>query len=81
MSRTYGSSSWTIDNMLSYVFGTVLQVLKPLPGGRSQLHAAHKHVDPRPVGNRRLMMLTPNYLITKQLGKYPRADHARLLEE
>ena len=45
--------------ILSQVLEAVLQVLKPPPGGRSQLYAAHKHVDPRMVGTRRLMMLTP----------------------
>ena len=34
----------------------ILQILKPPPGGRSELFVAHKHVDPRPVGTRRLMM-------------------------
>lgn len=35
------SSSKTIDNILSHVLGAVLQVLKPLPNGRSQLYAAY----------------------------------------
>ena len=41
------SFSMTIHNILSHVLGGVLQVLKPLPGGRSQPHGAHKLVDPR----------------------------------
>lgn len=61
--------------ILSQVLEAVLQVLKPPPGGRSQLYAAHKHVDPRRVGTRRLMMLTPTYLTTPKPGKRPRADH------
>ena len=58
----------------------VLQVPKPSPGERSQLCAAHKHVDARPVGTRRLMVLTPNYLTTHQSGKCPWADHNLPLE-
>ena len=52
----------------------------PQPGGRSYLYAAHRHVDPRPIGTRRLMMLTPDYLPTNQSEKCPRADHSLLLE-
>ena len=37
--------------------------MKPSSSERSYLYAAHKHVDPRLVGTRRLM-LTPNYLST-----------------
>ena len=56
-----------------------MQVLKPPPGARSQLNAAHKHVDPRLVGTRRLT-LTPNDLTIHQSGESPRADHALLLK-
>ena len=57
-----------------------MQILKPPPGGRSQLYAAYKHVDPRPVGTRRLVMLTPDYLTTNQSEVCPLADHALLPE-
>ena len=33
--------------------------------------ADHKHVDPRPVRTRRLMMLTPDYLTTNQSEECP----------
>ena len=39
----------------------------------------HEHVDPRPAGTRRLMMLTPTYLTTNRL-EGPQADHALLFE-
>ena len=71
MSRTFSSSSRTIDNILSHVLGAVLQVLRLPPHGRSQLHAAHKHVEPRLATTRRLMTLTLNYLTTHQSGKCP----------
>ena len=40
------------------------------------LHADHPHGDPRLVGTRRLMMLTPSYLTTNQSEERPQADHA-----
>ena len=61
-------------------FRAVLQILKPLPGGGSQLRAAYKHVDPRQVRTRRLMMLTPNHLTTNQAEKCLQADRALLLD-
>ena len=69
-------------NILSHVLGAIFQVLKPPSGGRSQLCAAHKHMDSRPVGTRKLIMLTSNYLTTNQSGKGPGAevDHTLLLE-
>ena len=70
----------TIDNILSHVLGAVLQVLKPLPGGRLRLYAAHKNIDPSLVGTRRLMTLTLNYLTTHSSRKCPGADHALLLK-
>ena len=70
----------TIDNMLSHVLAADLQVPKPPPGGRSQLDAAHKQVDPRLAGTRKLMMPTPNYITTQQSEQCPGADHALLLE-
>ena len=39
-------------------------------------YAAHKHVDPRPVGTWRLMMLTSTYLTTSPSEECPWADHA-----
>ena len=36
-----------------------------------KLTAAHKHIDPRPVGTRRLMRLTPDYFTTNQSEEYP----------
>ena len=41
------------------------------------MYAAHKHVDPRPVGTRKWMMLTPTYLTTNQSEECPWADHTR----
>ena len=38
----------------------VFEDTKTLPSVREKLHADHKHVDPRLVGTRRLMMLTSN---------------------
>ena len=35
------------------------------------MHAAHKHIDPRPVGTRRLMTLTPSYLTMHHWGTCP----------
>ena len=66
--------------MLSHVLGAVWQVLKPPPGGRSQLDAAHRPVDPTLVGARRLMTLAPDDLATHQSEECPRADHALLLK-
>ena len=74
--RPLVSSSKIIDNILSHVLGAVLLVLKLPPSGRSQLNTAYKHMDPRPVGTRRLMTPTPNYLTTHQSGKCPQADQA-----
>ena len=45
------------DNTLIY-FADTFCLQKSPPGGRSSLYIAHKHVDPRQVGTRRLMMLT-----------------------
>ena len=42
-----------------------MQKLKP-PPGKSQVYATHKHIDPRLVGTRRVMMLAPNYLTNNQ---------------
>ena len=50
-------------------------MLKPPLGVRSYLSTAHKHTDPRRVETRRLMMLTPNYLITNRSEQCPWADH------
>ena len=52
------SASSRADNILNHLLCAVLQILKPPPGRRSQLYAAHKHIDPRAVGTRRLMRLT-----------------------
>ena len=38
------------------------------------MHADHLHVDPRPVGTRRLMMLTPDDLTANQSEECPQAD-------
>ena len=40
------------------------------------LYGAHKHVDPRPVGTRRLVMLASTHLTTNPSEECPRADHA-----
>jgi hypothetical protein len=45
-----------------------------------EVYGAHKHIDPRPVGNKSLRMVTPDYLTTNQSKKCPRADYALLLE-
>ena len=42
--------------------------------------ADRKSIDPRPVGARRFMMLTRNYLTTNQSEECPQADDALLLE-
>ena len=39
-----------------------------------------EHTDPRPVGTRRLMMLTLDYLSTSHSEGRPQADHALILE-
>lgn len=57
-----------------------MQTLRPPPGGKSHPCAAHKHGDPRPVGTRRLLTLTPCDLTTHQSRKRPQADHALLLD-
>ena len=51
------SSSRAIDSILSHVLWDVLQILKPPPGGRSQL-TPEKNTDPRPVRTRRVMTLS-----------------------
>jgi len=43
--------------------------------GRSYLYAAHKHVDPRLAGTRRLMKLTPDYLTINQSEGCPQANN------
>ena len=53
-----------------------LQWLKPPPSGKVWGCAAHIHVDSRPVGTRRLMMLIPDYLTTNQAENCPPVDHA-----
>ena len=80
-----GTGSWLplkID-IWQYLWA-ILQILKPPPGGRSQLFAAHKHIDPRLDGTRRLKILTPNtqypiltpnYPTTNQSEECPWADH------
>ena len=42
--------------------------------------AAHKHTDPRLVGTKKLVMLTPSYLTTNQSEEFPWADHTLFLE-
>ena len=54
--------------------------MKTTPGGTSLLYAVHEHVDQRPGGTRRLMMLTLDYLTTNQSKDCPRVDHALLRE-
>ena len=53
-------------------------MLKPPSGRRSYL----QHMDPKVIGTRRLMMLTPktlsDYLITNESEEYPQADQAPL---
>ena len=44
------------------------------------MYAAHKHIDPRLVGTRRLKMLTHTYLITNQSEECSWVDHALLLD-
>ncbi|KAM7231295.1 hypothetical protein CapIbe_017740 [Capra ibex] len=39
-----------------------------------------QNIDPRLIGTRRLMMLTPHYLITNRSEECPQADHALLFE-
>ena len=39
-----------------------------------------QNIDPRLIGTRRLVMLTPHYLITNQSEECPQADHALLFE-
>ena len=56
------------------------QILKLPPGGRSYLYAAHQHVDFRPVGTRRLMMLSPTNLTTNPSEKCPQADHSLIIK-
>ena len=41
--RTFSSSSRVINNILSHVLWGVLQILKPPPGGRSQLSPEKEH--------------------------------------
>ena len=66
-----------IDNVLSHILWTVLRIVKPSPRGRRLLYAAHKHIDSRPVGTRRLMMLTSiaspltNQKNVHELSTYP----------
>ena len=47
-------------------------------GGRKRRGPQHR--DPRRVGTRRWMMLTPNDLTAHPSGKCPQADHTRLLD-
>ena len=47
--------------------------MKTPPGGISLLYAVHEHVDRRPVGTRRLMMLTLHDITTNQSEECPRA--------
>ena len=59
MKSSQGLSSFSraIDNILSHVLWGVLQILKPPPGGRSQL-TPEKNTDPRQVRTRRVMTLS-----------------------
>ena len=60
--RTLSCSSRTIDDFLGHVLSAVLQIQKCASSERGQLYAAHKDADPRMVGIRILMVLTPDYL-------------------
>ena len=67
------------DDTWWYLYA-VLQILNAplipsLPDRKSWLSADHMHIDPTPVGSRRLMMLTPNYLTTNQSENCSWADH------
>ena len=44
-----------IDSIPSHIL-EFLQLIKSSPSGRRLLSADHKHIDPRPAGNRRLMI-------------------------
>ena len=43
-------------------------------------YTAYKQVDPKPVGTRRMMMLTPDYITTNQSEDRPWVDHTLLFE-
>ena len=60
--RTLSCSSRTIDDFLGHALSAVLQIQKCPSSERGQLYAAHKDADPRMVGIRILMALTPDYL-------------------
>ena len=60
----------------SHILPVFLHILNPFPpGGRSCLHADQKCVDPSCLRTRRLLILTPNYLIINQSEECPWADH------
>jgi len=41
----------------------------------TEIPGAHKYIDPRLVGTRRLVRLTPDYLTTSQSEECPQVDH------
>ena len=68
------SFSRTIAN--SHILSVILHILNhPPTGERSCLHADQKCVDPSCLITRRLLILTPNYLIINQSEECPWADH------
>ena len=54
--------------------------MKPPHQMEEVVYAAHEHIDPRLVGTRRLMTLTPSYLTTHQSEESPRVDLILLLK-
>ena len=61
--KTIALTRWTfVSKVMSLLFNMLSRWMKPPPGGINELNAAHKYADPRLVGNRRLMMVTPTYL-------------------
>ena len=67
-----------MDNPVSHI--CELQMPKPKPGGRSELHADHEHIDTRwhlvsRLVEARKLMLTPDYLTTSQSEECPWAHH------
>lgn len=73
--KDFSSSSRALDTLLCQVLLGCFVDAKPQPDERSQLYDSHELIDPRQMGTRRLMLLTPGYLTTNQSEERPGMDH------
>ena len=73
-----GNGHFSISGYTRNIFELFYRYWNALQVGevKNGILTAQKHIDPRPVGTWRLMMLTLTYLTTNQSEQCPQADHA-----